>query len=947
MPLNPGTRRVVEIFFSYSHKDEALRDELETQLGMLRRQGLITGWHDRKIGAGTEWASEIDAHLNTAQIILLLVSPDYIASDYCYDIEMERALERHRTGEARVIPIILRPVEWKYGPFGHLQPLPANGKPITDWPNHDSAFLDVARGIRKIVEEPISIPGRTEPRRDIVALSPPTNPRTIQQRDKVVRDVHAKLTQPDVTGIVLTGIGGVGKSTLAALVRDYAENQRRPGSGLFAVEPLWLTIDPAVTFVDMAETLFEALGKSMPDFGLLAPQYQAVVLFKALNTANRTRLVILDQFENLLDGRTGHALSDRPGVGEWLDAINSQKCACRILLTSRLWPQGTREFPPTYLQEYSVRGLELTEGVELLRKQGGNQGVRAMEAELRAVVESCDGHALALTLLASLFRNRSLSPNTFFQNPAFFPLLMGDMARNLFNHIYTLQLDQLHRDLLLGFSVYREAVPLEAAQAVINHYTEAPRIQVHTALNTLLIQHLLDASDEECYQLHPIVASYVQDHFVEDDKLANQQALRAAHIRAAQYYKVQATISCPPQEQRKRSSDIRPLIEAVWQLCQAEMWRAAYDLMAQEHLFADLIRWGEAAILLELCQLLLPLDKWHPDHSQEALIYNYLGMVYVTLEQVEGGLRYCLEALNISRETEYRKGEGMALDNLGTLYDLVNQRDLALEYYEQALAVREEIRDLDEIGVTLNNLGGVHIALGRPERALAYYEQALSIHREVGDRRGEGTTLNNLGRAYDELGRLERALAYYEQALDIRREMRDRRGEGTTLNNLGRAYDELGKRERALEYYEQALSIRREVGDRRGEGTTLNNIGQVFDKLRQQDKALAYYKQGLNIFREIGDREGEGKTLLNIGTLYFKSHRYDVALACFQPDIFGGLQKSPSRDSMEWLDAVKSKVGKKRFDGLLAKVESQASQIVEQALSTSLMSNSVFWRWKV
>jgi tetratricopeptide (TPR) repeat protein len=550
--------------------------------------------------------------------------------------------------------------------------------------------------------------------------------------------------------------------------------------------------------------------------------------------------------------------------------------------------------------------LELAEGVELLRKQGENQGVKSMEAELRAVVERCKGHALALTLLASLLRNRSLSLNTFLQDPTFFPLLIGDMA-SLLNHIYTQQLDQLHRDLLLAFSVYREAVPLNAAQAVINYSTEVPRIQVHTALNTLLIQHLLEASDEERYQLHPIVASFVQDHFVEDDKLANQQALRAAHVRAAQYYRVQATISTLPLEQRKRRSDVRSLIEAAWQLCHAALWQEAYDLMVREHLFVNLIHWGEAAILLELCQLLLPLDKWNPDQSQEALIYNYLGAVYVTLEQVEGGWRYCQDALKISREIEDRKGEGMALDNLGTLYYMAGQKDQALEHYKQALAIREEIGDLDEIGMTLKDLGEVYNSLGRPERALDYYEQALKILREVGDRRGEGTTLNNLGQAY---------------------------------NNLR-------QKERVLDYYEQALEIRREVGDRRGEGTTLNNIALLYDELGQMDKAIAYYKQGLKCFREIGDREGEGKTLLNIGSLYFKWHRYDVALACFQPDIFGGLQKSPSRDSNEWLDAVKSKVGKKRFDGLLAKVEAQAFQIVEQALNTSLGSNPIFWRWKV
>jgi DNA-binding XRE family transcriptional regulator len=148
----------IEIFFSYSHKDQRLRDQLETQLSPLKREGPISSWHDRKIGAGNEWAGQIDTHLKTADIILLLVSPDFIASDYCYDIEMKRTMLRHDAGEARVLPIILRPCDWHKAPFGKLQVLPTDGKPITgrSWRNLDEAFFDVVQGIRKVVEEIIS-----------------------------------------------------------------------------------------------------------------------------------------------------------------------------------------------------------------------------------------------------------------------------------------------------------------------------------------------------------------------------------------------------------------------------------------------------------------------------------------------------------------------------------------------------------------------------------------------------------------------------------------------------------------------------------------------------------------------------------------------------------------------------------------------------------------------
>lgn len=148
-----GLSNAVSLFYSYSHKDEGLRDQLETHLAALKRQGAIAQWHDRKIAGGNEWKGHIDQNLETANIILLLVSADFIASDYCYDVEMMRSLARQRAGQARVIPIILRACDWHEMPFHNLQSLPKDGKAVKSWSDIDEAFTDVAKGIRKAVEE--------------------------------------------------------------------------------------------------------------------------------------------------------------------------------------------------------------------------------------------------------------------------------------------------------------------------------------------------------------------------------------------------------------------------------------------------------------------------------------------------------------------------------------------------------------------------------------------------------------------------------------------------------------------------------------------------------------------------------------------------------------------------------------------------------------------------
>ena len=147
-----SSRSPLRLFYSYSHQDEELRVELEKHLSVLRRQGVISGWSDRRIEPGHEWAGEIDGQLDNADIVLLLVSADFLASDYCYDVEMTRAMDRHASGDARIIPILCRPCDWKSAPFGKLQALPTEANPVTLWSNPDAAFEDIARGIRRISE---------------------------------------------------------------------------------------------------------------------------------------------------------------------------------------------------------------------------------------------------------------------------------------------------------------------------------------------------------------------------------------------------------------------------------------------------------------------------------------------------------------------------------------------------------------------------------------------------------------------------------------------------------------------------------------------------------------------------------------------------------------------------------------------------------------------------
>src|SRR5258707_1283287 len=149
--------KVVTLFYCYASEDEQLLNELEKHLTPLKRQGYLIGWHRRQIEAGADWQQEIEHHLSAANLILILLSPDFMYSEAC-DKEMGYAMELHHTGQTRVIPLLLRPVLWEDTPLARLQGLPENGQPITTWPDSDQAFRQTAYHLANIVRKQLDLP---------------------------------------------------------------------------------------------------------------------------------------------------------------------------------------------------------------------------------------------------------------------------------------------------------------------------------------------------------------------------------------------------------------------------------------------------------------------------------------------------------------------------------------------------------------------------------------------------------------------------------------------------------------------------------------------------------------------------------------------------------------------------------------------------------------------
>ncbi|MBA2394055.1 MAG: toll/interleukin-1 receptor domain-containing protein, partial [Ktedonobacteraceae bacterium] len=212
---------LIEIVCLYAPEDKLLFQDLETHLSPLKRQGLITIWHDHLISPGSDREQATRTHLEVASLILLLISADFIRSDYCYSVEMKRALQRHEAKEARVIPILLRPVDYKGGPFERLAVLPTDAKSITDWPNRDAAFADTAAGIRRAIEDlPFLVASTSHTALPALWNIPYRRNPFFIGRDEILSRLHAQLQSGQATALsqspqAISGLGGIGKTQVA------------------------------------------------------------------------------------------------------------------------------------------------------------------------------------------------------------------------------------------------------------------------------------------------------------------------------------------------------------------------------------------------------------------------------------------------------------------------------------------------------------------------------------------------------------------------------------------------------------------------------------------------------------------------------------------------------------------------------------------------------------
>lgn len=434
--MEPQFGRPIEVFYSYSHRDGKLLGELKEHLASLKRQGIITDWHDRKIGAGSEWKNEINEQLDRASIILLLVSASFINSDYCYGVEVRRALERHNAGEARVIPVLLREVDWKGTLFGHLQALPSNGVAVNSWGDRDKAFADITEGVRRAAAE-VS-PGNNPCPPDRSARRPPA-PKFVTRRDGEGRDLVERLTQElspqENKSVTLWGVGGVGKTTLGFEVACHWEK-------VYGGRVVW---SDAATHADYTlESLLDDVVKQLDQPEIKLPREEkarAAALLAAAPT-----LVVLDSYEMISPG-------SQPFINDWLSPAK-----CVVLFISRAKVDDS-------LKNITVPPMTPDESEQLLKmwvEETEDKQIFTREICL-GIAETAEGIPYLMGWVFGQIEAGDVPKDVFMD----LKQGKGDAAQRVFDRSFNLpQLGDDGRITLLALSLFRPSATREALAAV-------------------------------------------------------------------------------------------------------------------------------------------------------------------------------------------------------------------------------------------------------------------------------------------------------------------------------------------------------------------------------------------------------------------------------------------------------------------------------------------------
>jgi tetratricopeptide (TPR) repeat protein len=776
---------------------------------MLKREGIIRDWYDRRITTGREWRDEISTQLESAEIILLLVSPDFLASDYCYDIEVTRAVEKHEAGEVHVIPIILRPSEWKLTPFGKLQALPKDGNPVTRWSDRDAAFLDIAKGIREVAERYYS------GKRHVISASYPTDstwnspiPRPpiigfVPRRDAQGRDIVERLKDelaPRRNQLVtISGPGGIGKSTLAAQVaRELQEKYER--------RIVWSSADGRADFtlLSFLDDIATQLGRA--ELRRLAPSDKEEQVRALANDA----LVVLDNYETV-------APTEQTRIESWL--AHTQGSA---LFTSRTRVEGAAFVP--------VSAMSREEAAEFLDKlTGQTQDPQIFTPEVRErIYETAEANPFVMQWVVGQM-DLAQEPVAVLEELRHGE---GDAARRVFDRSFELPLlGDDGRYALLALSLFAPSATLNALSEVAGFNDEG---RVRKAIKNLRRLWLIKGVEGNRRLIAEGLTRILAAARLSKDPRADE--FRRRFIAYFLHYALEREAPTPENydalEEEKDN-----LLAAAETAFASQNWQSIMQMayiLAADGMLVVRGYWDDAVRLSEKALQAARLSK---NLGLLAGLSHNLAVMYQNRGELDNARQLYIESLEAAKMLGNRRSIASTMHNLAAVAQDSGKFDEAKNLYIESLSIKREVDDKSGIAATMHQLGLLEQMQGDLDEAQRFYNESLEINKSLGDERGIATTLHNLGIIAQRKGMFDEARRLYKESLAMDERLGNQYGIAVILHNLGMLAQKEGALDEAHRLYEQSLEIKQRLGDQLGMAATLRNLATIAQQLGDTEEA--------------------------------------------------------------------------------------------------------------
>nr|MCM0592175.1 tetratricopeptide repeat protein [Gloeotrichia echinulata DEX184] len=707
----------------------------------------------------------------------------------------------------------------------------------------------------------------------------PTRESFVGRRRQLQYCLRVLSQSTDEVGVLIHGMGGLGKSSLAARLCDRLPNFQRLVWGGF--------IDEASLVNRLTEKLDDnEQRKSLQNYDEEL-RFRLRRVFDQLHQQAQPFLLVLDDFEANLEPRNDSYVLQAEAaevLKALIWAIRDNYTSHRIIITCRY------DFAFTQLQYFYKQPLDALQGADLRKKfnrltafSDKSQVDVALKLQAQKLA---DGNPRLLEWLDKILQNKTVDMAAILNRLAADPV---ELREQVLAEALLEQMDETMQAMLSRGLVFELPVPWEAFVAICENILNwSDYINRAVALGLLEVSHdealrvprILPVQLEGGEGLHKQAAEVLYRLWWEAKTSTEEQKLEIHRLALrGKEEKIAVEIAGKLARSWKRKSRFR---EAV-KLCKSTL-EITENYLVLHQLALSEQELGEVIKAQKYYQQALDSCPAEDEKEKAAIIHN-LGSLKADRGEIEEAIALYQQSLALFEQIGNVQDKAPTLHNLGILKADRGEIEEAIALYQQSLALFEQIGNVQGKAATLHNLGSLKANRGEIEEAIALFQQSLALKEQIGDVKGKAATLHNLGSLKANRGEIEEAIALFQQSLALKEQIGYVQGKAATLHNLGRLKANRGEIEEAIALFQQSLAITEQIGDVQGKAATLHELGSLKANRGEMEEAIALYQQSLALKKQIGYVQGKAATLHNLGSLKADRGEIEEAIALYQQSL--------------------------------------------------------------